>query len=84
MEYQCRSAMGQETRGIAFIDTLSYMNPSRLSSKYMLMRYYDKKGLSLYALTYAYDILQTETKLPNAKSAFIINEARKYAERYEK
>lgn len=63
--------IGMENKGIQYIDTLCYVQPSLLRPKLILMEYYDKISDTPKALIYANEILSTTPRIRNRESSHI-------------
>lgn len=74
MYYSYKNNM-MEDKGITYIDTLFYMQPSLLKPKLLLMQYYDRIGNYEKSLKYAYDIIATKARVDNSESFKIRQEA---------
>lgn len=78
--YIAYQSMGQESKGIQYIDTLCHIQPSLLRPKLLLMEYYNKVGDTQNALTYAKEILATKPRVRNIESSYIQSKASEYIE----
>lgn len=70
--------IGREEKGILYIDTLSYIQPSLLRPKLILMEYYDKIGDTDKADYHAKEILATTPRVLNDKCRYIQSKAFEY------
>ncbi len=83
MEYHCLTALDDTSESMARIDTLSMMQPSRLTPKYLLMKHYIATDNDSNVIAYAYDIIQIGEKIKTAKSSFIMSQAKQYVQQYQ-
>lgn len=68
--------------GIQYIKTISNMLPQNMTSKYILLRWYDCSGLHNEALEVANEMVHTKLKIQNPKSLQYQKEAQYYINHY--
>jgi hypothetical protein len=81
MAHRCLSGLGCEDDGIGYINEVYHTQPTLLMPKLILMRFYDSKGDTVTATRYANEIVNTEAKVRDRKTAAIVREAEMYLER---
>ncbi len=81
MDHQCLSELGREADGIGYINEVYHTQPTLLLPKLILMRFNDSKGDTVTAMRYANEIVNTEAKVSDRKTAAIVREAEMYLER---
>lgn len=83
MEYHCLTALDDTSASMARIDTLSMIQPSRLTPKYLLMKHHIATGNDSNAIAYANDIIKTGEKIKTVKSSFIMSQAKQYVQQHQ-
>ena len=78
MAHRCLSELGCEADGIGYINEVYHTQPTLLLPKLILMRFYDSKGDTVTAMKYANEIVNTEAKVSDGKTAAIVREAEMY------
>lgn len=81
MAHQCLSELGREADGIGYINEVYHTQPTLLLPKLILMRFNDSKGDTVTAMRYANEIVNTDTKVSDRKTAAIVREAKMYLKR---
>lgn len=81
--YQLCKMSGNEDQGIHAIVTNYGMLPHHITPKFILMQYYDRKGMKYLSVRLAKEIMDTNTKVTNKKSKNIKFKAAKYLKQYE-
>ncbi|MBQ8008602.1 MAG: O-antigen ligase family protein [Bacteroidaceae bacterium] len=81
MAHRCLSELGREADGIGYINEVYHTQPTLLMPKLILMRFNDSKGDTVTAMKYANEIVNTEAKVSDRKTAAIVREAEMYLER---
>lgn len=81
MAHRCLSELGREADGIGYINEVYHTQPTLLLPKLVLMRYHDSMGDTITATRYANEIVNTEAKVSDRKTAAIVREAEMYLER---
>lgn len=81
MAHRCLSELGREADGIGYINEVYHTQPTLLMPKLILMRYHDSMGDTITATRYANEIVNTEAKVSDRKTAAIVREAEMYLER---
>ena len=81
MAHRCLSELGREDDGIGYINEVYHTQPTLLLPKLVLMRYHDSMGDTITATRYANEIVNTEAKVSDGKTAAIVREAEMYLER---
>ncbi len=83
MEYYCQNRQGWANVAIGILDTLYYMQPHKLYTKYQLMQHYVSNNQVDNALFYADDILSTGYKIKTQQAIIITRTAKRLKEEYE-
>lgn len=81
MAHQCLSELGREADGIGYINEVYHTQPTLLLPKLILMRINDSKGDTVTAMKYANEIVNSDAKVSDRKTAAIVREAEMYLER---
>ena len=81
MAHRCLSELGREADGIGYINEVYHTQPTLLLPKLILMRFNDSMGDTITAMKYANEIVNSDAKVNDRKTAAIIREAEMYLER---
>ena len=81
MAHRCLSELGCEDDGIGYINEVYHTQPTLLLPKLILMRFYDSKGDKVTATRYANEIVNSDAKVSDGRTAAIVREAEMYLER---
>ena len=81
MAHRCLSELGREADGIGYINEVYHTQPTLLLPKLILMRYNDSMGDTITAMRYANEIVNSDAKVNDRKTAAIVREAEMYLER---
>ena len=81
MAHRCLSEIGREADGIGYINEVYHTQPTLLLPKLILMRFNDSMGDTITATRYANEIVNTDAKVSDRKTAAIVREAEMYLER---
>ena len=81
MAHQCLSELGREADGIGYINEVYHTQPTLLLPKLILMRFNDSMSDTITAMKYANEIVNTDAKVSDRKTAAIVREAEMYLER---
>ena len=81
MAHRCLSELGREADGIGYINEVYHTQPTLLLPKLILMRYNDSMGDTITATRYANEIVNSDAKVSDGRTAAIVREAEMYLER---
>ena len=81
MAHRCMAELGRVDDGIGYINEVYHTQPTLLLPKLILMRFYDSKGDTVTAMRYANEIVNSDAKVSDGKTAAIVREAEMYLER---
>lgn len=81
MAHRCLSELGCEDDGIGYINEVYHTQPTLLLPKLILMRFNDSMGDTITATRYANEIVNSDAKVSDGRTAAIVREAEMYLER---
>lgn len=81
MAHRCLSELGREADGIGYINEVYHTQPTLLLPKLILMRFNDSMGDTVTATRYANEIVNSDAKVSDGRTAAIVREAEMYLER---
>lgn len=81
MAHRCLSELGREADGIGYINEVYRTQPTLLMPKLVLMRYHDSMGDTITATRYANEIVNSDAKVSDGRTAAIVREAEMYLKR---
>ena len=79
-KFNCHDRLGQTSEGVKYIENVRNVIPQNLTSRIVLMKWYDSIGEYVKALDAAHEIASMEVKIRNERSASIQEMAEKYIE----
>ena len=81
MAHRCMSELGREADGIGYINEVYHTQPTLLLPKLILMRFNDSMGDTITSTRYANEIVNTDVKVSDGRTAAFVREAEIYLER---
>lgn len=81
MTHRCLSELGREADGIGYINEVYHTQPTLLLPKLILMRFNDSMGDTITATRYANEIVNSDARVSDGRTAAIVREAEMYLER---
>lgn len=79
-KFNCHDRLGQTSEGVKYIESVRNVIPQNLTSRMVLMKWYDNIGEYVKALDVAHEISSMDVKIRNERSASIQAMAEKYIE----
>lgn len=81
--FDCYDKMGKTEEGIPYIVKVTQMLPQNLTSRLVLLKWFDSQGAQKEAIRIATEIAQTPIKIHNQRSDDIIHYARTYLQKHQ-
>ncbi|GEM_PF-2243394 len=81
MAHRCMAELGRVDDGIGYINEVYHTQPALLLPKLILMRFNDSMGDTVTAMKYANEIVNSDAKVSDGRTAAIVREAEMYLER---